>query len=376
MLTMGRKRKTDNGLEARLYWHHGAYRYVHPAPPGGKPRWENLGPDKDVANRKARVYNDPHGRAGTMVYWLDQFIMECERRVIAGTLAKRTLQDYQADVGTDEKPGPLRTYFTPEDADPWLAPNDVTPDLIQDYLDFGLEAKRATRANRERATLSSCFGWLLRKKHCPGLMVNPCLRASGVQRNPEKPRERYVPDDEYRDVWEVACRSVRLMMALCYRTLQRPESDVILWDSTIIVQRDGVKLLKFQQHKTGQDMLITVTPEIEELLPREDGNVRRLREPLVQRLDGQHYKTYSGLYTMLQDARAVANERRKARKQPLIASFGFRDCSAKGATDMWREGVQLETIQALKGHKNKSTTERYVKARWKEAVQPNTRKVG
>jgi hypothetical protein len=80
-----------------------------------------------------------------------------------------------------------------------MTPNDVTPDVVQDYVDAGLELERprARRANLERACLSSCFGWLLRKKHCPGLMVNPCLRASGVQRNPEKPRDRYVTDEEY-----------------------------------------------------------------------------------------------------------------------------------------------------------------------------------
>ena len=374
MLRMGRKRKTDTGLEPRLYWHHGAFRYVHPAPPGGKPRWENLGADKEAANRKARIYNDPQGLAGTMVHWLDQFLLDCERRVGAGTLAQRTLQDYQDAIGTADAPSPLRTYFTPESG-PMPTPLDVTPDVVQDYLDDGLEAKRARRANLERACLSSCFGWLLRKKHCPGLMVNPCLRASGVQRNQETPRDRYVTDEEYRAVWEEAPRSVRLMMALAYVTLQRPESDIILWDSTIVTHREGVKMLKFRQHKTGQEMLITVTPELDELLPRDEGNVRRLREPLVQRLDGAHY-TYGGLYGMLQDARDVANVRRAARKLEPIPSFGFRDLKGKGATDMWLGGEPIEKIQALCGHKTKTTTERYVKQRWREAVQPNTRKVG
>ncbi|HEY8356474.1 MAG TPA: integrase, partial [Ramlibacter sp.] len=135
------------------------------------------------------------------------------------------------------------------------------------------------------------------------------------------------------------------------------------------------KFLKFRQHKTGQDMLIAVTPEVDELLPRDEGTVVRLREPLVQRLDGHHY-TYGGLYGMLQDARAVANERRKARKLPPIPSFGFRDLKGKGATDMWLAKVPIEQIQALCGHKTKVTTERYVKQRWQVAVQPNTLKIG
>ena len=36
--TMGRRRKTDTGLEPRVYLNHGAYYYVHPS---GK--WERLG---------------------------------------------------------------------------------------------------------------------------------------------------------------------------------------------------------------------------------------------------------------------------------------------------------------------------------------------
>jgi integrase len=376
MLRMGRRRKNpDQGLEPRVYLHHGAYFYVHPAPPGGKPKWERLGTDREAANRTAKVYNDPKGLHGTMVYWLDQFVIDCQRRVHAGMLSARTLQDYREAVGTDEDPGPLRTYFTPEPGQPWMTTHDVTPDVVQDYLDAGLESKRGRRANLERACLSSCFGWLLRKKHCPGLMLNPCLRASGVQRNPEAPRDRYVTDEEYWAVWDVAPRSVRLMMELSFRTLQRPQSDIILWDSTIIVRRDGAKMLHFRQHKTGQWMLIAVTAQLEALLPGDDGNVRRLREPLVQRLDGKHY-TYDGLSSMLREAIDVANIRRAARKQPPIPPFGFRDLKGKGATDLWRHGTPLETIQALCGHANKSTTERYVKQRWREAVQPNQLVVG
>lgn len=362
---MGRRRKVDLGLETRVYPRHGAFYYVHP-----DGRWERLGTDKDAANRKARTYNDPQGRAGTLVHFFELFLIACAARVQASDLSQRTLDDYQEAIGTEEAPGPLRIYFAPP-----TSPLDVRPKHVQDYLDAGRKARRARRANLERACVSACFGWMLRTEQCPGLEVNPCLRASGVQRNPEVPRDRYVTDEEYGAVWDEAPSSVRLMMELAYRTLQRPESDIILWDSRIIVHRDGAKMLHFEQHKTHQWMLIAVTPELEQLLPRDDGNVRRLREPLVQRLDGKHY-TYTGLSSMLKAARAVANVRRKARKLEPIPSFGFRDLKGKGATDMWRTGVDLRLIQALCGHKHQATTEVYVKQRWHEAVQPNTRAIG
>lgn len=373
MATMGRRRKVDAGLEPRVYLNHGAYFYVH-----RDGRWERIGTDKDQANERARVFNDPHGRIGTLVYWLDMFLADCARRVelksaVKGVkLAQRTYEDYQDAIGTDDKPGALRVFFAPP-----LTAQQVTPDMVQDFLDEGAEANRATRSNRERAALSACFGWLLRKKHCPGLMINPCLRASGIQRNPESKRTRYVTHEEYLAVWAEAGRAVRLMMELAYRTLQRPESDIILWDSRIIVSRDGGgRALHFQQNKTGQWMLIAFNERLDQLIPAAlPGKVRKLREPLVRRLDGEHY-TYDGLSSMLKRAIDVANERRRPRGLALIPSFGFRDLKGKGATDMWLDGTPVEQIQALLGHMNKTTTEIYIKQRYREAVQPNETRIG
>lgn len=38
---------------------------------------------------------------------------------------------------------------------------------------------------------------------------------------------------------------------------------------------------------------------------------------------------------------------------------------------MWLFGVKIEQIQLLCGHKNKSTTEVYIKQRWRETILPN-----
>jgi integrase len=368
--TMGRRRKVDNGLEPRLYFKHGAFYYAHRGA-----GWEHCGVDQDAANAKARIYNDPAGRAGTLVYWLDMFLADCERRVKADDLSPRTLQDYREAIGTDEKPAALRVFFAPP-----LTPLDVSPDMVQDFLDLGAEAKRTRRSNLERAALSSCFGWMLRKKHCPGLLVNPCLRASGVQRNTELPRARYVSDEDYRDVFEVATRAERLLMELTYRTLQRPESDTIRWDTSVVFNRPGQRTIEFVQEKGRRKnpvrMVIAFSEDLDRLLPAPEGNVRSLKpEPIIKRLDGGFY-TYGGLSGMLRQSIATANVRRQARGQPFIESFGFRDLKGKGATDMYfRQQVPIEQIQALCGHSNKATTERYIKQRWHEVVQPNTRKV-
>lgn len=371
MPNMGRRRKTDLGLEPRVYLNHGAYFYVHP---GGK--WERLGTDKEEANRKARIYNDPDNRAGTLSHFLDLFLADCERRValkstVKGVkLSQRTLDDYRGAFGTAEKPGPVREYFAPP-----RTPYDVTPDAVQQFLRDEAEAGRPVQGNRRRAALSSCFGWLLRHpdKLVPGLLVNPCLRGSGVQRNPEEKRERYVAHDEYRDVWEAANRGVRLLMALTYRTLQRPESDIIRWDrGEVLKKRDGRRELDFRQWKTGRRVTIAFTADLDALIPVETVvKMNRGKDPIVRKLNGGFY-TYDGLSSMLKRAIKAANKKRRAAGESLIEPFGFRDLKGKGATDMYYlDKRPIEDIQQLLGHANKTTTEIYIKQRWREAAQPN-----
>lgn len=362
MLPMGRRRSTVNhGLEPRVYSKHGAYYYVH-----RDGRWERLGTVLDDANRKAQLYNDPTGQYGTLVYWLDLFLMHCAARVAAGTMASRTYDDYDNAVnGTRNRPGALRVFFAPP-----RTPLDVTPSSVKTFLDTNRELGRPVPANREKACLSACMSWLISNAKVPGLQINPCLRASGIRRNPERPRDRYVTDSEYRDVWAQAPMSVRLMMELTYRTLQRPESDIILWDTSMLMTEDGQRKLHFRQGKTGRTMKIAVPTELDALIRESIGPIPRLRQPIVRTRTGELY-SYDGLSAMLKRAIARANALRTAAGAQAIQSFGFRDLKGKGATDMWRAGISIEQIQLLCGHADKSTTEIYVKQRWHETAMPN-----
>lgn len=360
MARMGRKRKTDTGLEPRVYQRRGSFYYVHQ-----DGRWENLGKDKAEANHRARLYNDPGNRFGTLVYWLDMFVADCAARVQAGTLAARTLQDYRDAVGTDAKPSALRLFFAPP-----MTPLDVEPDMVQDYLTTNAQLGRPVPANREKAALSSCMSWLIRTGRVPGLKVNPCLRASGIKRNPEAKRDLYVSHEQYQAVYQAAHSSVRLMMELAYRTLQRPESDIIHWTNEVLLTETGQRLLHFRQGKTGKPMKIAIPPELDALIRQSLGDVPKLRQHLVHTRDGQAY-TYDGLSAMLKRSIAKVNAQRVAQGLPAFKSFGFRDLKGKGATDMWRAGVPIEQIQQLCGHEDKTTTEIYVKQRWQETAQPN-----
>lgn len=349
---MGRRRKHNPlDLPERVYAKHGAFYFFH-APSTDYPsgRWERLGTDVGQVKERARLMLQQQDEGfGTVDYWLNQFLVWCKARVAVKNLAQRTLDDYTADAEV------LKVYFGK------LYPLAVDPSHIGDFLDTNLEAGRGVRANREKACLSSMFTWLIRKGHA-GVKTNPCI---GVRRNPETKRDRYVEDDEMQRALASAPLMVWALAHLVYRTLQRPE-DIITWTERDIVKRrlpDGreVRVIRNDQSKTGAVVDIEVTQEVDTILDRLKAGAGKLRGmTLLHRRDGQPY-TYDGLCAMLKRRQAAAK----------VPSFGYYDLKGKGATDMWQSGVQLEKIQVLCGHDSITTTERYVKQRWRGVVQPN-----
>lgn len=361
-MMVGRRKYNPLGLEPRVYAKHGAFFYVH-----RDGRWEKLGTDKEAANRKACLYNDTQGLYGTLAYWMDMFVADCEERVKKGTLASRTLEDYRADVE------PLKAYFKPP-----MTPQDVLPSDVQDYLDLGAEMGRPVRANREKACLSSCMSWLIRKGKATGLLINPCLRASGIKRNSEAKRDRYVTHEEYQAVYAVAPQQVRDLMTLTYRTLQRPESDIIGWTAANITRKNGKRIIRSEQNKvagtSGKIVDIELSAELDALVSRLVGKVPKIGRTLLCTTHGKEKGkpySYDGISAMLKRAIKKANTERAKKSQSAIPSFGFRDLKGKGATDMWLSGIPIEVIQHLCGHEDKATTETYVKQRWRENATPN-----
>lgn len=359
----GRRKNNPLGLEPRVYANHGALFYVH-----RDGRWEKLGTDIAAANKRARLFNDTDGLYGTMAYWLDMFVVDCERRAEAGTFAARTVQNYRESIKA------LKACFAPP-----MLPTDVIPNDVQNYLQIGADAGRPVVANKEKSCLSACMSWLIRTGSVPGLVVNPCFRVSGIKRNPEKKRDRYVTDEQYHAVFAEAPAQVKAMMELTYRTLQRPESDILYWTVANIATKDGARILRIQQGKTKKQVDIALSPDLDALIKRLVGEVPTIGKPLVCATRGKYRGkgyTYDGISAMLKRAIAKANAKLAKAGRPAIPSFGFRDLKGKGATDMWLAGEPIERIQLLCGHEDKATTEIYVKQRWRETAAPNMVKMG
>jgi len=330
---MGRRRKDGDPLGlagTRLIWRWNKFWYRH-----RDGRWEPVGTDVSEAKRLAAVYNDPGGAYGTTGYWLDRFLLDCAARVRAGDMSQRTLDDYAANAAE------LKVFFGR------VAPEAITPNMVQTYLDEGRRAGRATRANRERACLSSCLSWLIREGNTT-MKINPCMRASGVKRNAETARDRYVTDAEYQAVYAVAPKTVRLMMELTYRTLQRPESDILGWTPADIRQKAGGKILRVEQHKTGQVLEIALDGDLLALIESAVGEIPVLRRPnraharrrgLQLQRPEFHAQARPG-----QGASAVAGP--GALRVPRLEGQG-RDRHVAGRR------TKIERIQALCGHKDK-----------------------
>lgn len=366
---MGRRRKGDDPLGlagTRIYIRRGKFYYSHPK--------EGFIPldttDAEEAKRQAAALKDSAGDTGTVAYWARLFLADCAARVKAGSMSQRTVDDYTGYFSAD---GPLLAVFGR------MRPEHIKPHMIQSYLEESAKMvpPRSTQANRERAALSSCLSWLIRTGRVLSMTVNPCMRASGVRRNPERARDRYVTDDEYRAVYAEGNRAVRLAMELVYRTLQRPEVDVLAWTPANVRTKDGGKVLSFVQSKTKRRIDIGLTGLLAALVSEAVGEVPVLHQPILHTLKGTAY-TYDGLSAMLKQAQDRVRAAHKAKGGPLadMPSFGLRDLKGKGATDMWQSGVPIERIQLLCGHKDKRTTETYIKARWQETAAPNNRQIG
>lgn len=364
---MGRRRVGEDHLGlagTRLTARNGKFYYRHRATVAAPERWENMGTDLAEAKRLAALYNNPADNHGKVSYWLDLFVLDFRAMVAAKTRSQRTLDDYVEALPH------LKAYFGN------MFPEKIGPNNIDSYLDMHAKAGRPVRANREKACLSSMISWLLtRDDRPPGMLVNPCMRKSGVKRNPEGKRERYVDDEEYQAVYEAASKSVRIMMELTFRTLQRPESDIVGWTTSVIKRRGEGKTLEFRQQKTGRLMSISAEGRLGDLIDSilgPDPKVSKLRQPLVATLDGKHY-TYDGISAMLKKAiyRVRAEHLKNGGPLANMEGFGFRDLKGKGATDMWLNGTPIEQIQSLCGHADKNTTEIYIKARYRETIKPN-----
>jgi integrase len=203
-------------------------------------------------------------------------------------------------------------------------------------------------ANREMALLSTVFSFAIRWGWCE---QNP---TKGVRRNREKPRNRYITDDEFALIRSHADQQWQCIMDIAYLTAMRRGDIMRLRLSDI----DGDALC-INQGKTGKKMAFTITTALGEVISRSRGLRRKVGSLyLFCTRDGQPYSV-SGWNSAW----------RRIVTKAGVEDVHFHDIRAKALTDAKRLAGR-DYAQALAGHASGDMTEAYIRAREAERITP------
>ena len=311
-----------------MYLKHGAYYFVDRS---GK--WHRLGRDYV---RALTAYAELNVRVmkSTLGAVIERYLVE-----VIPTKAPRTQRDNLKELKL------LKQAFG------HMAPDEITPQDIYAYMDA---RKAPVRANREKALLSHVFSYAIRWGKAED---NPCRLVKG---NKEKPRSRYISDDEFCAVYEIAPPVVRVAMMISYITGLRQGDVLALSRNNIGEEGLEVKPAK-SATSSGQTMLFTWTAELKGVVDQAKalrGDLRSIY--LICNQKGQRY-TSNGFHSMWRNVMG------KALKDGVIEErFTFHDIRAKAASDS-------EDAHLL-GHQDQSILNRVYK-RKAVRVKPLTPKI-
>lgn len=313
---MPRQRKTDLDLPSRVYKKHGAYHYVD-----FNNRWIRLDASKDVAIAKYYQLAGSLARLTSMSDVIDRYMRE-----FSPTKAQST---YKSEISASKN---LRAAFG------HIPPDQVKTTMVYEYLDVRSETA-PIRANREIALLSHIF----KKARRWGVVeINP---VTGVERNPEKPRDRYVTDEEFSAFKSVCPRWLQLYCELKYLTAFRKTDMLNLKWSQISEAGINIKV-----SKTQNKIMMLNSEALSETLDE----IKRLKRPIAglnvfHTKRGQQYTSdgfRSIFYRYIQ----------KAIKKGLITEpFREPDIRAKSASD----AESLATASGLLDHADGKVTRRH-----------------
>lgn len=215
----------------------------------------------------------------------------------------------------------------------------ITPGVVRKYIDSRGEKKVA--ANREVAFMSVCFSWAVERDL---LKANPC---KAVRRNSEKPRTRYINDEEYNAVYQLAEGSPHIQCAMELAYLCRMRLCEVLTITQADITENG---LIIRRRKGSRDNITLWTERLKAAinvsnsLPKPQIDTQNL--PLIRGQTG-HQLTESGFQTIWQRLMT------KAINELNIERFTFHDIKAKGISDT--EGDK----QQASGHKTAAMLNTY-----------------
>lgn len=284
---MGRKRLTDPWLPPRVYRGHAAFEY-HPQN-GGAIRLCALDVAQAIvwAEYKRVTDETPDNTIGALIR---DYLKSDEYRTRAPSTQRSYAQDSKMLVRVFGHMAQLQ------------------PPHIRKFMDARGNKAKVT-ANRELALLSVVCRWGVERGR---MSANPC---SDIRRFKETPRTRYVTDDEFAAVYEVAPLSVRVAMEIAYLCAARQRD--ILSLTRFDKREDG---LFIRQGKTGTEQIKAWTPRLRSVVEAaiEDNPGA---SHLVHTKSGGKMSS-SGFQTLFYRAKKKVN-----------ADWTFHDLKAKSITD-------------------------------------------
>lgn len=357
---MGRKRKSGAGLPERVYLSRGFYFYAQALPSGGA-KWHRLGKEWDLGARLewARITGEELTacRSGSFAELLDAYLAAMEKKAKDGApdaLKPRTIADSR-DHATA-----LKVIFGD------MRPDDIKPTMIAQYLrrrktattartvKTGKAGKAApVRANREKATLSSCFSWAM------GEGVAASNPAFGVRNNKESKRARAPELWEIRAVQKHLNEQWQAVVELALLVGQRGVDLRQLTRQDV----DDKKGVLFVQTKRGAKVLVEWDPELRAVMDRLLA-IRKNKVDSMLIIPSRHGAMYTPtgwgtmFYKGVQAAIAAGD---------LHESFVFHDLRAANAT---MEDEAGGSAQRRLGHTTEKQTADYVRGRRPTKVAP------
>lgn len=310
---MGRRRKRDRHLPARVYFRHGRYYFVDC---WGK--WNPVGNSLGEMYRKYAEFVED-GDLTTMSAVLDRYL-----RDVVPQKAPQTQVNNRAQIAR------LRAVFGD------MAPGEVRASHVCQYRDKR-GAMTPTAANRELEVLAHVFRYAV---EWGATDVNPCRE---VRKLRLAKRERYVEDWEFEAVYAVALPMMQVAMDLALLTgLRRGDLLALTRDN---VTDDG---LLVRTSKTGVPLLVEWTDELEEVVARARGIQPQVRRTLIANRQGRPYTPtgFGSNWRRLMD--------KALRETDLEEPYRFNDLRAKSASD-----DTMEAATERLGHMDMRTTQRF-----------------
>jgi integrase len=317
---MVKTRKTDRHLPRRVYRKHGAYYFVDAAN-----KWHRLGTTEPEMLRALATIQEASA-TGTLGGLIDRY----EREVLP-TKAAKTAKSQRLELAR------LAAVFG------HMRPAELQP---ADCWAYFTQRGSGSAAHHEVRLLSHVFTWAMRWGCAT---VNP---ARGLGLKTPKPRTRYVTDEEFLTVRQLAPTMVGYAMDLALLTGLR-QGDILALERRQLSDAG----LAVQTSKTGKGLLFEWSDELRGTIAAALREAPQVRRFVICRHDGRAM-TSSGFQSawqrLMSAARAAGVER-----------FTFHDLRAKSLSD----SGSLQEASTRAGHADPRVTAR-VYRRLPERVKP------